>query len=80
MELFMSHPSSTEVKVLQQQIDDLQSRLAHQEDMLQSLNKIIVAQDKNIIGLNQQLQQQQNKLDDVSYSIESSGVEKPPHY
>ncbi|MGH1439555.1 MAG: SlyX family protein [Cellvibrionaceae bacterium] len=76
----MSHPSSTEVKVLQQQIDDLQSRLAHQEDMLQSLNKIIVAQDKNIIGLNQQLQQQQNKLDDVSYSIESSGVEKPPHY
>lgn len=76
----MSHPSSAEVKVLQQQIDDLQSRLAHQEDMLQSLNKIIVAQDKNIIGLNQQLQQQQNKLDDVSYSIESSGVEKPPHY
>jgi len=76
----MSHPSSTEVKVLQQQIDDLQSRLAHQEDMLQSLNQIIVAQDKNILGLNQQLQQQQNKLDDVSYSIESSAVEKPPHY
>ena len=67
-------------EALQQQIIDLQSRLAHQEDLLHSLNKVIAAQDTAILKLNQQLQLQQNKLDDVTYTLESSGIEKPPHY
>jgi uncharacterized coiled-coil protein SlyX len=67
-------------ELLQQQIDDLQSRLSHHEDLLQALNTVIVSQDKAIITLQQKLQQNQNKLDDVAYSLESSVNEKPPHY
>lgn len=70
----------TQQELLQQQIDELQSRLAYQEDMLNDLNTVMATQDKIIAQLQQQLQQQQNKLDDVSFSIESSSNEKPPHY
>lgn len=65
---------------LQQQIDDLQSRVAYQEDMLQSLNNTIAYQDKVIIQLHQQLQAQRNKLEDIAFGIESTASEKPPHY
>lgn len=67
-------------ELLQQQIDDLQSRLSHHEDLLQALNAVIVSQDTAIIGLQQKLIQNQDKLDDVAYSLESSANEKPPHY
>lgn len=66
--------------LLQQQIDDLQSRLAHHEDLLQALNTVIVNQDTAITLLQQKLIQNQDKLDDVAYSLESSSSEKPPHY
>jgi uncharacterized coiled-coil protein SlyX len=66
--------------LLQQQIDDLQSRLAHHEDLLQALNTVIVNQDTAITLLQQKLIQNQDKLDDVAYSLESSSNEKPPHY
>ena len=65
---------------LQQQIDDLQTRLSHHEDLLQSLNSVIVSQDTAIIVLQQKLKQNQDKLEDVAYNLESSANEKPPHY
>jgi uncharacterized coiled-coil protein SlyX len=66
--------------ILQQQIDELQTRQSHQEDLLQSLNAVIVSQDKAIIVLQQKLKQNQDKLEDVAYNLESSANEKPPHY
>jgi uncharacterized coiled-coil protein SlyX len=67
-------------ELLQHQIDDLQSRLSHHEDLLQALNAVIVNQDKAIIALQQNLKQNQDKLEDVAYSLESSANDKPPHY
>ncbi|MFT7492019.1 MAG: putative coiled-coil protein SlyX [Pseudohongiellaceae bacterium] len=67
-------------KLLQQQIDDLQSRLSHHEDLLQALDAVIISQDKAIIVLQQKLIQNQDKLDDVAHSLELSSNEKPPHY
>ncbi len=67
-------------ELLQQQIDDLQSRVSHQEDLLHSLNDVIAKQDAAISSLRSKLQQNQEKLSDVAYSLESSSIEKPPHY
>ena len=71
---------SPDIKVLQEQIDDLQGRLAYQEDLLQTLNDVISNQDASIIKLQQQLRQSQERLDEVAYSIESKAQERPPHY
>ncbi len=67
-------------ELLQQQIDDLQSRLSHHEDLLQALNAVIVSQDTAMLGLQQKSTHNRNKLDDVAYSQETSVNEKPPHY
>ena len=64
----------------QAQIDDLQQRLAYQEDMLQSLNDRVAHQDKVIMQLQQQLQAHHKRVDDLVFSLESKGIEKPPHY
>lgn len=76
----MTTKANAEYAVLQQQIDELQSRLSHQEDLLHSLNDVIASQDAAIMSLRHKLQQNQEKLSDVAYSIESASIEKPPHY
>ncbi|MFT6390386.1 MAG: SlyX protein [Cellvibrionaceae bacterium] len=76
----MENTSVGSLVELQQQIEDLQSRMAYQEELLHSLNSVVATQDKSIMQLNQQLRLQQNKLDNVSFNQESSGAEKPPHY
>ncbi len=72
--------ASKEITVLQEQIDDLQSRVAYQEDLLQSLNDIIASQEVVMGRMQQQLQQNREKLEDVTHSLEQTGGEKPPHY
>lgn len=71
---------SPDIKGLQAQIDDLQGRLAYQEDLLQTLNDVISNQDASILKLQQQLRQSQERLDEVAYSIENKVQERPPHY
>jgi len=71
------------IEELQQQVIDLQSRLAYQEDMIHSLDKTIVKQDQAIALLKLQLNRWESKLEAISYSIESSSgdhQEPPPHY
>ncbi|MGH1484609.1 MAG: SlyX family protein [Cellvibrionaceae bacterium] len=65
---------------LQLQINDLQTRLTYQEDLLQSLNDVIANQDLMLSRLQHELQQNRQKLDEVAYSMEAKGSEKPPHY
>ena len=70
----------TSIPDLQAQIHDLQSRLAHQEDTLDTLNAIVTEQDTLIRGLQQQLQQSQKKLEDAIFSQNNTATQKPPHY
>ena len=65
---------------LQLQINDLQTRVAYQEDLLQSLNDVIAKQDLMLGRLQHELQQNSQKLDEMTFSIEAKGLEKPPHY
>ena len=76
----INNENNQKYDLLQQQIDELQSRLSHQEDLLHSLNDVIAKQDIAIVSLRTKLQQSQEKLADVAYSLESNSTEKPPHY
>lgn len=70
---------------LQSQIDELQSRLAYQEDMLATLNNVIAEQGQAMGQLHRYLQKNQQRLDEIAGHIEESSAagtlqEKPPHY
>lgn len=73
----------TNEEQLSEAIAELQSRVAFQEDTLNSLNRVIAEQDANITQLQKQLQLLNKKLNDVANNIEQSGGatdEAPPHY
>jgi SlyX protein len=67
-----------------EQIIDLQTRLAYQEDGLAQLNQVITRQDTDIVQLLQHVRLLAKKLDESLYaqsSSEGSGSsERPPHY
>jgi SlyX protein len=69
---------------LHEQIIDLQTRLAHQEDSLAQLNQVITQQDADILQLRQQMRLLVRKLDESLYAQSLEGVsgsnERPPHY
>lgn len=65
------------------EIDDIQSRLAFQEDTLAELNAVIARQDRQIQELAAALKSLAKKYDDLVFEREQSqGLldEKPPHY
>lgn len=63
-------------------IEDLQSRLAFQEDTLTELNRIVANQDRQIAGLLTAVKSLAEKLDGMVYEREHQGSanEVPPHY
>ena len=75
---------SVSIEEMQQDMIELQAKVAYQEDMLQSLNDVIAEQDKAIHLLNSKLARWQTRLDEMAYAMDadaSKGVEPPPpHY
>lgn len=69
---------------LRPEIDDLQARVAFQEDLLATLSERVAAQDRVIEILQTQLREVHRKLGDAMYQLEQSApampLEKPPHY
>lgn len=65
-------------------IIDLQTRIAYQEDMLAELNQIVTRQDAEILTLKQQVRQLAKRLDDFltnpGQAMVDPGAERPPHY
>jgi SlyX protein len=68
------------IKALETQIEDLQTRVAYQEDLLQSLNDVLAKQDAVIVQLKQEYLNSQQRIDDMLQLFEAKGSEKPPHY
>lgn len=69
---------------IQEQLIDLQTRVAYQEDTLEQLNLVITQQDAEIIQLKQQIRMLAQRLED-SLRTQGQGEaqisdEKPPHY
>jgi len=77
---------TTTISELEQQIIDLQTQSAFQEDMLQALNNIVSEQQKDILQLKAQLQKVLGELrsvmDDADYGDNNRLLEdeRPPHY
>ena len=67
---------------LEQQVIDLQSQLAFQEDTIRDLDAALAEQQRDILLLRRQLQLLQHRLEEQTMQVttENSVQEKPPHY
>lgn len=69
-------------KEIEDKIDELEVKLAFQDDLLSSLNDIVIRQDKEILNLwtaNRLLKQNMNEIKNDSSEINAEDV-PPPHY
>ncbi len=66
---------------LKEQLIDLQSRLAHQEDTLRQLDAVTIRQAAQIERLEMSLRRLSGRLDGVlEGNASAGGHELPPHY
>jgi SlyX protein len=74
----MSDPSKLVTRV-----EELESRLAFQDDLIESLNEVVARQDKEIVLLTKRLQELMKRLNDLDSATAGGtpeGHEIPPHY
>ena len=69
---------------IESRLDELESRLAFQDDLIESLNEIIARQDRELGRLELRVKALGEKLNDFAESADmpgfSPGHEVPPHY
>jgi SlyX protein len=69
---------------INEELIDLQTRLAYQEDTIAQLNLVVTKQDGEIIQLQKQIVLLAKRLDELLYVQEQGGSdlvnERPPHY
>lgn len=65
-------------------MDELESRLAFQDDLIEHLNDVVARQDRLLIDLQSRLAALQKRFDALAESApasgDSGGYEVPPHY
>ena len=65
-------------------MDELESRLAFQDDLIENLNEVITRQDREILNLVQKLKELDGRINDLAASAAAPGgsmeQEVPPHY
>jgi SlyX protein len=59
---------------------DIEIKLAHQEDMVESLNEVVIAQSRRIDQLEAMVAQLAERIRNSAQSGPNAGSEKPPHY
>lgn len=72
-----------EFQQLSARVDELETRLAFQEDTLTQLNDLIATQDAQLRALVGRMKDMAEKYQDLSFEVEKGGQpgeEKPPHY
>ncbi len=66
-----------------QRLDELESRLAFQDDLIESLNKVITRQDREIINMASQIKDLFTRLSEQAEPADPGTTtehEIPPHY
>jgi len=80
----MEKIQKSEVDVLNERIDELETRVAFQEDSLQSLDEVIAEQDLRLSKQQLQLKLLAEKFKSIETKWDQpdigSGNERPPHY
>lgn len=71
-------------KELQKQLEELQSQMAFQDDMLQALQSALAAQQQDLLTLRRQLTLLKQRQDEQAQQVEEGAPgplnEAPPHY
>ncbi|MDT8320877.1 MAG: SlyX family protein [Xanthomonadales bacterium] len=67
-----------------QRLDELESRLAFQDDLIENLNEVVVRHDRELGRLARRLRELENRLQAVADLAADAGAdsghEVPPHY
>jgi SlyX protein len=67
-----------------ERIDELETRLAFQDDLVESLNRMVAAQDRELERLRRRLTDLEGRLSDLAEAASlpgaAPGPEVPPHY
>ncbi|WP_444898333.1 SlyX family protein [Microbulbifer sp. VAAC004] len=72
-----------EVLKLMERIDELETRLAFQEDTISQLNDVIARQDADIRSVVARMRELGEKYSALTFEMQAGGKpvdEKPPHY
>jgi SlyX protein len=70
----------SDLKALSERIDLLESRLAFQDDTIETLNKTVTEQWTKIDALTRQLVGLRERLQDAESQMPRPANEPPPHY
>ena len=68
---------------LEQRVDELESRLAFQDDLIESLNQVITRQDREIITMASQIKDLFTRVSEQAETATPGAAaehEIPPHY
>lgn len=73
---------SQTIETLSKRIDELESQLAFQDELIESLNSTVARQDREFLGLKHQLGRLSDRLKEIgdAYAGEAPQDETPPHY
>jgi SlyX protein len=72
------------VNSIEDEMIELQTRIAYQEDTIAQLNQVVTKQDADIVQIQQQLRLLVKRIEELSFAQGESGgedtSERPPHY
>ena len=71
---------TNEIKMLAERIDTLETRLAYQDDTIETLNQTITAQWKQIDALTRKIAEFGERLQEAETNAPGPANERPPHY
>ena len=71
---------TNEIKALTERIDTMETRLAYQDDTIETLNQTITAQWKQIDALTRKLAEIGERLQEAEANAPGPVNERPPHY
>ena len=79
-----THDTTSETNRLRERVDELESRLAFQDDTIQALDQTIADQSQALLTLQEQCSLLIKKLRQLEEGSQPQGVagadERPPHY
>jgi SlyX protein len=70
----------SDLRMLADRIDTLESRLAFQDDIIETLNKTVTEQWAKIDALTRQLVALGERLQEAESQVTGAANEPPPHY
>nr|WP_283829167.1 SlyX family protein [Bradyrhizobium diazoefficiens] len=71
---------TNEIKALTERIDTMETRLAYQDDTIETLNQTITAQWKQIDALTRKIAEIGERLQEAEANTPGPVNERPPHY